>query len=69
MGFFLKFCHASILKISKCFYFNLIISVCYFPTGISNYVIIIDKEKDKTGDLRKLSTQNVITVIFLLLLM
>ena len=28
--------YANVLKISfKCFYFTLIISVCYFPTGIS----------------------------------
>ena len=54
--------HGNVLKISKCFNFNLIISVCYFPTGISKCRIIIDKKKDKTGDLRKLSTQNIITV-------
>ena len=58
--------HANVLKISKCFYLTFIFAVCYFPTGISN-VIIIYKEKGKTDDLRrKLSTQNIIRIRFLL---
>ena len=32
--------HANVLKISKSF--TLTISVCYFPTGISQNVVIID---------------------------
>ena len=30
---------ANVLKISKCFYFALIIPVCYFPTGISKTML------------------------------
>ena len=48
--------HANVLKISKCFYLNLSLQSVIFQLGSVN-VIIIYKEKGKTDDLRKLSTQ------------
>ena len=56
--------HANVLKVSKCFYLTFIFAVCYFPTGISKCYQY--KEKGKTDDLRKLSTQNIIKIRFLL---
>ena len=57
--------HANVLKISKCFYLTLSLRSDIFQLGSVN-VIIIYKEKGKTDDLRKLSTQNIIKIRFLL---
>ena len=59
--------HANVLKVSKCFHLTFILSLRsdIFQLGSVN-VIIIYKEKGKTDDLRKLSTQNIIKIRFLL---